>query len=189
MQEIRIFLLVYHEFAVIKLLLYRLHTKCTCTCRESIPVLLSCYVTRFVFAWAVIVFPRDNTPRIWCITSEAPPVRIERDRENPHLVSPPPCIDLATCVCLHGYRWSFTFLSDLSFRLVKQVSSLLLPTVVYPPVGRMEQSTKSYSGAFIYRSEIFNNRYLTYRRRILNVLTPHLIYTNRHAEELITFME
>lgn len=89
MQEIRIFLLVYHEFAVIKLLLYRLHTKCTCTCRESIPVLLSCYVTRFVFAWAVIVFPRDNTPRIWCITSEAPPVRIERDRENPHLVSPP----------------------------------------------------------------------------------------------------
>jgi hypothetical protein len=74
-------------FAVVKLLHYRSHTKWTCTWKQSIPVLLSCYVTRFVSARTVIVFPRDNTARIWCITSEAPPVRIERDREDPHLVS------------------------------------------------------------------------------------------------------
>lgn len=150
MQEIRIFLLLYHELAVIKFLHYRLHTKCTCTWKESIRVLLCCYVTRFVLARAAIVFHRDNTPRIWCITSEAPPVRIERETERILTLSPP-SLYWSGYVRLSPWLQMIFYFSLRSF--ISSCKTGPFAFIVYnwvPPFGGLEQKTRSHSEAFIY---------------------------------------
>jgi hypothetical protein len=171
MVAIRIFLLVYQEFAVIRLRYYVLHTKSTCI------MFLARFVTRFCPCMAVIVFLSDNTPCMWCITSQAPPVPRERVLTLSPPPSLPPCIDLATCLCLHGYRWS-TFLSDLSFHLVKQTPFLLLPTIGYRQLGEWNRRRNICSEV-----NWVNIRCFLYKERILNVLTSHLIFNNRHTEK------
>jgi hypothetical protein len=141
---------------------------------------LSCYVTHFFLALAVIIFLRHNSPRIWCNTSQAPPVR--RERESPHLVPPPTPLYWSCYVRLSPWLQMIFYFSLRSF--ISSCKTDPFSFIAYnwaPPVGGLEQKTKLYSEANQKWSDLISVTF--HIKGILNVLTSLLIFNNRHTEE------
>jgi len=85
-------------------------------------------IPRLVCDITVIVFPHDKAPCVWCITSQAPPIPRERERESsPSLTPLPHPLYWSYCVFLSPWLQIIFYLSSRSFIPSGTAESFFLP--------------------------------------------------------------